>query len=159
MDFIKRFEDRAPEYPLKYVALIDRFALKGGRDEDLKQRTGKAFFNYYEMFMYAAMLGLKNNCRLSMVGEDSKKFIEIRAWQPPELRQFILLSLLARAEHLDLNALEDLEEEEVEKQLTQLKTMLEEYAHGGFDLIDSKMRAEPLFFEGEFWVLEMLGAD
>ncbi len=158
MDFIKRFETRKPEYPVKYrEGIIDRFALVGGGDDELKNRTGKVFSNVYELYMYAAMLGLLRDYRLPVEGLETKGFIEINAWQPPELRQFILMSLLARDKGVDLNLLEDLEDSDAEKELTSLKRLLEEYAHGGFDIIDSKIRAEPMFFEGEFWVLELVG--
>jgi len=57
---------------------------------------------------------------------------------------------------LDFNALEDMEENEVETELTKLKSLLEEYANGGFDLIRAKKEGEPSFFLNENCFLDLL---
>ena len=48
---------------------------------------------------------------------------------------------------IDLNKLEELEDNEVEDKLTELRSILEEYANGGFDLIRSKKEEAPEFFQ------------
>jgi hypothetical protein len=156
MEFIKRFEDRAPVFAKIYLdPIIHRFSLFGGGNEGLKVDSGRYFSNGYEIYMYAAMLGLKKGYRLPMDNLETQKFIEIRAWKPAELVRFIFMALLTKS-NLDLNALEDMEEKEIETELTKLKSLLEEYAHGGFDLIATKIKTEPLFFESEYCFLEML---
>lgn len=156
MEFIKRFEDRAPVYALVYrEPIIDRFSLVGGRDEGLKQETGRFFSNVYEIYMYAAMLGLKNNYRVPLEGVQTRDFNKIRYWQPNELVRFIFMALLAKSD-LDFNALEEMEEGNVEREITKLKSLLEEFANGGFDLISSKLKDSSYFFENEYCFLELL---
>jgi hypothetical protein len=158
MEFIKRLEDRAPVYAKMYrEPIINRFAnVGGGKEEDMFQR-GKFFSNVYELYMYATMLGLKKNYRIPLDNAETQKFIEIRAWQTStELVRFILMAVIARSD-LDLNELENLEESQVERYITRLKELLEEYANGGFDLIYTKVQEEPYFFENEYCFVEMLG--
>jgi hypothetical protein len=156
MEFIKRFEDRAPVYDMVHrQTIIERFSLVGGRDEELKQDTGRTFSNVYELYMYAAMLGLKNNYRIPLEGAKTREFNKIKFWQPNELVRFIFMALVARSD-IDLNALEELGEVEVEREITKLKNLLEEYANGGFDLIQSKAQEFPCFFDNDYCFLELL---
>lgn len=71
---------------------------------------------------------------------------------------FILMALLAKS-GLDLNELEEMEEKQVEAELTGLSKLLEEYANGGFNLIQTKLKQEPSFFDNEFCFLTMLDDD
>ncbi len=156
MEFIKRFEDRAPVYAKIYrEPVVDRFTLVGGGKVDVKFETGKYFSNVYELYMYAAMLGLKKDYRLPLEDLETQKFIEIRAWRPAELVRFVLMAVIAKSD-LDLNTLEDLEDNQVEGKITALKDLLEEYANGGFDLIYTKVKDEPYFFESEYCFIDLL---
>lgn len=158
MEFIKRFEDRAPVYAKIYrEPIVNRFANVGGGRETETFERGKFFSNVYELYMYAAMLGLKKNYRLPLEEVETQKFIEIREWKTSnELVRYIEMTLIARS-NLDLNELENMEEAQVESKLTELRKLLEEYANGGFDLIYTKVQEEPYFFEGEYCFVEMLG--
>jgi hypothetical protein len=158
MEFIKRFEDRAPVYARMYrEPIVNRFANVGGGKETEMFERGKFFSNVYELYMYAAMLGLKKNYRLPLEEVETQKFIEIRDWKTSnELVRFIEMALIARSD-LDLNVLENMEETQVEGKLTELRKELEEYANGGFDLIYTKAQEEPYFFENEYCFVEMLG--
>jgi hypothetical protein len=157
MEFIKRFEDRAPVYDKMYrEPIVNRFANVGGGKETEMFERGKFFSNVYELYMYATMLGLKKNYRLPLGEVETQKFIEIREWKTSfELVRFIEMALIARSD-LDLNELENMEEAQVEGKLTELRKLLEEYANGGFDLIYTKVKEEPYFFENEYCFVEML---
>jgi len=156
MEFIKRFEDRAPVYAKMYhESIIDRFSLVGGRDEDLKQKTGRYFSNIYEIYTYSALLGIKNNYRIPLEGLITKDFNKIRYWQPNELVRFVFMALLTKSD-LNLNLVEEMEEKDVEREITKLKNLLEEYTNGGFDIIYSKIKETPYFFENEYCFLELL---
>lgn len=155
MEFIKRFCDRRPEHLKMYrEPIINRFTRIGREDEEARYESGKYFSRIYETFMYAAYLGLRNDYRIPLVG-DRQYFIEIRAWQPREMVQYLLMVLLAKAD-LDLNELEEMEEKQVEAELNKLNNLLEEYANGGFALIQAKLKEDPAFFEGEFCFVELL---
>lgn len=157
MEFIKRFEDRAPVYAKTYrEPIVNRFANVGGGKETEMFERGKFFSNVYELYMYAAMLGLKKNYRLPLEGVETQKFIEIRDWKTSnELVRFLEMALIARS-NFDMNELENMEEAQVERCLTELKDLLEEYANGGFDLISTKVEEEPHFFDNEYCFVELL---
>lgn len=161
MDFLKRLKDRAPEYDAQYFDLILEFTIEQGagmgrQSEEERWKQGKYFSTRYEMYMYAALLGLRKNYHLPIArGTEKQKFIEMRSWQPMEVTDYIIMGILAKSD-LDFNELEDMQEEEVEKELTKLRSLLEEYANGGFDLIRSKKETEPAFFLNENCFLDLL---
>ncbi|MCC9134984.1 hypothetical protein ACFSKU_19185 [Pontibacter silvestris] len=151
MEFLKRIKDRAPEYDASFEEIILDFTLEqGGKmgtsTEADKWTKGKYFSTKYEIYMYAALLGLKTNYSLPIsYGTEKKKFIEMRSWQPMEITDFVIMAVLAKSD-IDFNELENLEEKEIEKKLTEMKSILESYANGGFDMIRAKRDADPAFF-------------
>jgi len=152
MELLKRIKDRAPEYDDTHENLITRFTLvQGGRAGTASDETaweqGKFFSTKYEIYMYAALLGLKNDYRLP-IRKDAKKekFIEIKSWQPSDLADYVIMGVLAKSD-LDLNVLEKMEEAEVEKEILGVRKLLEDYANGGLDKIRAKVESDPAFFE------------
>jgi len=152
MELLKRIKDRAPEYDATHENLITKFTLvQGGRAGTASDGTaweqGKYFSTKYEIYMYAALLGLKNDYRLPISKEAKKeKFIEIKSWQPSDLADYVIMGVLAKSD-LDLNALEKMEEAEVEKEILGIRKLLEDYANGGLDKIRAKVESDPAFFE------------
>jgi len=161
MDFLKRLKDRAPEYDSQYFDLILEFTIEQGsgmgrQSEEERWNQGKYFSTRYEMYMYAAVLGLRKDYRLPIArGTEKQKFIEIRNWQPMEVTDYIIMSILAKSD-LDFNVLEDMEDDDVEKELTKLRSLLEDYANGGFDLIRAKKQEDSSFFLNENCFLDLL---
>jgi hypothetical protein len=152
MELIKRFKDRAPEYDSSLEELIGKFTvLQGGRAGTATEVTtyeqGKYFTTKYEIYMYATLLGLKSNYKLPLrEGTKKTKFIEIKSWQPTDLADYVIMCILSKA-HLDFAELEKKGDKEIEKEITSLRSLLEEYANGGFDKIRAKLEVEPSFFE------------
>lgn len=162
MELIKRLKEREPEYAELYHDMIMGFTMEqGGRlgtaTESSSWEQGKYFTRRYEIYMYAALLGMKKECRIELPrGTEKRKFIKIDAWQPTEIADYIIMGLLAKSD-IDFSALENMEAEEVEKELTNLRGLLEEYANGGFDLIRAKKEEDPAFFtENENCFLDLL---
>jgi hypothetical protein len=156
IDLLKRFGDRRPEYAKVYRdPIINRFTIVGREDEEARYESGKYFSRIYETYMYAALLGLRRDFCIPLEGMDSQEFIKISSWQPPEMVQYLFMALLAKSE-IDLTSLEEMEEKQVEAELTKLSHLLEGYANGGFDIIQSKMKDNPLFFEGEYCFVELI---
>ena len=152
MELLKKIKDRAPEYDATHEDLITKFTLvQGGRagtaGEGTAWEQGKYFSTKYEIYMYAALLGLKNDYRVP-IGTNAKreKFIEIKSWQPADLADYIIMSVFAKSV-IDFNELENKEDKEVEKEILNLRKQLEEFANGGFDKIRAKLEIEPTFFE------------
>jgi hypothetical protein len=158
MEFLRRFEDRAPEYSMQYRDLIDAFAVIGGDHDDTekKQQSGRFFSNIYEFYVYATCLGLSRDYKIP-IPEGSKKmrFLPIKDWKPSDLMRFVTMSLIAKSD-IDLVAVEDYEEQAVEDKLTELKQLLEAYANGGFDIIEAKRQEDATFFQDEYCFMKLL---
>lgn len=152
MELLKRIKDRSPEYNEQYFQMILDFTIEQGAgmgrsSEEDRWKQGKYFSTRYEIYMYAALLGLKKNYRLPIPkGNKKQKFIEIRSWQPSDVADYVIMGIIAKS-GFDWNALEALEEAEVEDKITELRSILEEYANGGFDLIRAKKEDSPEFFQ------------
>ena len=151
MELLKRIKDRSPEYDSQYYQMILEFAIEqGGKagtsTEETRWKQGKHFSTRYEMYMYAALLGLKKDYKIPIAyGTEKSKFIEMRAWQPQDITEYIIMAVLAKS-GIDFNELENMEEDKVERKITELRSLLEEYANGGFDIIRSKREDDPSFF-------------
>ena len=151
MEILKAIKDKAPEYNSIYEELINRFTLtQGGRagtaTESKAWEQGKYFSTKYEIFMYAALLGLKNNYKLEQpLNAKKTKFIEIKSWQPSELADYIIMCVFAQSK-IDLLELESSALEYIEKEVLVFKKNLEEYANGGFEKIKEKLDSQPEFF-------------
>ena len=151
MEFLKKIKDRAPEYDLGYEDLITRFTVvQGGRAGTATQSAsweqGKYFSTKYEIYMYAVLLGLKNDYRLPLEPKNTSKFIEIKSWQPADLAEYVIMGVISKSE-IDFNELENKDDKEVEKEILSLKKLMEEYANGGFDKIRAKLESSSTFFD------------
>ena len=152
MELLKKIKDRAPEYDAAHEDLITKFTLvQGGRagtaGEGTAWEQGKYFSTKYEIYMYATLLGLKNDYRVPIgINTKKEKFIEIKSWQPADLAEYVIMSVFAKSE-IDLNELENMEDKEVEREILNLRKLMEEYANGGFDKIRAKLESEPTFFD------------
>jgi len=150
MALLKTIKEREPEYDATHEDLIAKFTLlQGGRAGTATEATaweqGKYFSTKYEIYMYATLLGLKNDYRIPL-GAKKEKFIQIRSWQPQDLADYLIMGVLAKSD-IDFNELETKEDKEVEKDILNLRKLMEEYANGGFDKIRAKLEGEPSFFE------------
>lgn len=153
MELLKKIKDKAPEYDSKHEEFILRFTVgQGGKagtaGDEATFEQGKQFTTKFEFFMYATLLGLKNNYRLP-IAKDAKKtsfMYYIKHWQPTDLVDYIIMGLIAKS-NIDLNEIENKNETEVEKEILNLRKLMEEYANGGFDKIRAKLESEPTFFE------------
>jgi dnd system-associated protein 4 len=152
MELLKKIKDRAPEYDATHEDLITKFTLvQGGRagtaGEVAAWEQGKYFSTKYEIYMYAALLGLKNDYRIPIrTNVKKEKFIEIKYWQPADLADYVIMCVFAKSD-IDLNGLENIDDKDVEKEILNLRKLMEEYANGGFDKIRSKLEQEPTFFD------------
>ena len=150
MDLLKKIKERSTEYDACHDEMITKFTVvQGGRagtaSDSETWDQGKYFSNKYEIFMYAALLGLKQDYRVQL-GSSKKKFIEMQSWKPIELAEYIIMGTLAKLD-IPLFEIESKDEKEVEKVILDLRKLLEEYANGGFDKIRAKYDSDPTFFD------------
>lgn len=152
MELLKRIKDRSPEYDAKYYDMILDFTIEQGagmgrQSEQDRWKQGKYFSTRYEIYMYAALLGMKRDYRIPIPrGTKKEHFIPIESWRPNEVADYVIMALLGKVD-IDLNALEHMEEEEVEEKITELRGHLESYANGGLDIIRGKRDEDPAYFQ------------
>jgi hypothetical protein len=165
MDLLKKIKDRAPEYEASLEGLITQFTLvQGGRAGSANEATaweqGKFFNTKYEIYMYAALIGLKTDYKVPLTENSKKeKFIEIKSWQPTDLADYIVMGVIAKS-GIDLLELEGQEEKDIDKTILKIRKLLEEYANGGLDKIRSKLEKDSSFFENnENCFLDFLNAE
>lgn len=152
MELINRLKGTAPQYLNTYKELIARFTLAQGgtagtATEQERWSQGKYFSTQYEIYMYATVLGLKRGYKIPLTaGVEKSKFIELRAWQPVDVADYIIMGIIAESD-VDLNTVEEMEEKEIDGIVGKLRREIEEYANGGFDIINSKLNDDAMFFE------------
>lgn len=153
-----RFLKKTPFYPIRYRAsILDRFSRIGGGPEEEKFERGKFFANYYECYLYAAFLGIQQNYKIDLTNrsQEGQKFIEIEFWKYSDLVQFLFLSLLV-LKNKSLISYDEMEEDQQDIAALELVYLLEAYANGGFDLINSKLQEDPNYFNNTFSVVSFL---
>lgn len=157
VDLYESFSKKEPRYPTVFrESIVDKFSRIGGGREEEKFAKGKFFSNYYECFMYAVVLGLKNDYRIAFDrNKEGTRFLLVDSWHPRQMVEFIFMSLLTKSGE-DLYDLEGLSDDDVDKKALELIVLMEEYAHGGFDLIRAKMQAEPNYFVDHFSAVNFL---
>jgi len=129
----------------------------GTSTEEEKYERGKYFSTRYEMYMYAVLLGLRKNYELPLESStDKKSFIKIGAWNPETITNYIIMSVIAKGDY-DLFEMEEMDESELEKKITEIKSDIESFANGGFDIIYAKAQEdENYFIENENSFLDLL---
>lgn len=162
MNLLERIQIKEPQYDGKYYQFILDYTIEQGSkmgtsSESEKWERGKYFSTRYEMYMYATLLGLRKDYFLPLENSaDKKSFIKIGSWKPESITNYIIMSILAKGEY-DFFAMEDLDNSELDNKLSQIKSDIEAFANGGFDIIYSKAQEdENYFIENENSFLDLL---
>ncbi|MDB2385580.1 hypothetical protein N9V96_03835 [Polaribacter sp.] len=126
---------KRPRYAVSRIPVLDAFSEKGSKSSDYSR-----FGPYYEIYIYAMMLGIKNKQRLSLPPRDlTKDFIEMGKWKrDSSLIDFLLMVIFTQTDDLqiDWNELEDLEDDQLNKVISSVVTLIEEYANGGLEYLE-----------------------
>jgi hypothetical protein len=162
MNLLDRIQIKEPRYDSKYYQFILDYTIEQGSrmgtsTEKEKYERGKYFSTRYEMYMYAALLGLRKDYVLPLESStDKKSFNKIGAWNPETVTNYIIMSVIAKGDY-DLFEMEEMDDSELEKKITQIKSEIEAYANGGFDIIHSKYQEdENYFIENENSFIDLL---
>ena len=116
----------------------------------------RKFFNqYWQPFAWATMIGYKNNRRVPINGKSDSgifKFSVINNQAPNILKSLIIIAI---------GKLDD--DENIELQLKKLKdpsiivNIINEYANGGFEIINRKLKKDPdYFYEHNMFIEDLL---
>ena len=164
IDLIEELGKKNPRYSLRHRKLIQGFARKGAIDyHELGEKSydlGKFFTNFYEFYLYATFIGIytKNPVPIND-SEETKVFgVPMRDWNSNgsgQTVQYLWMTMLVLSE-LDLNSLEKMEQKEVEREMLKISRLIEAYANGGFEFIESKVEENPAFFEDDDCFIKLL---
>lgn len=160
-NILERFDKKTPYYPNRFRDLIDRLSRKRAFDtssgtEEEKFSQGKIFANYYECFLYATILGIRQNYRVPLDrAVEGTKFIAVESWRPRQLVEYVFMALLALSD-INLIDLEEMDDQQTDDKAFELVRLIEEYAHGGFDLMQSRLADEPQLFETPYGAVSFL---
>lgn len=113
-----------------------------------------SFAAFYELYLYAFVIGLHGNKRANLKTLDTFNAIEEWRSDKKDIFSKLLMALLsiesvrkeAEFDFLSLE-MEDLDESELKKRVNNLIRIIEEYANGGFEMIYERYNSSPEYFE------------
>jgi len=155
---------KTPRYSMKYRRLIEGFARKGAVDYyesgEKSYDLGKFFTNFYEFYLYSAFIGLYINNPLPFDKDEKTNvfWVPMRDWNSnnsAQTVQYLWMIMFVKSE-LDFNALEDMDQKGVEREMLNVSRLIEVYANGGFDFINSKVTENPAFFDDDDCFVKLL---
>ncbi|HEX8577907.1 MAG TPA: hypothetical protein VF677_16600 [Flavobacterium sp.] len=125
---------KRPRYANSRIPVIEVLANKGSRHSEYSQ-----FGPIYELYIYAFMLGLKNNLKLPLPPRElTTDFLELGKWKrDSSLVDFLLMIVFTKSGELgfDWNNLEDMEDADLNNVITKIIAFFEEYANGGLEYL------------------------
>jgi len=152
---------KTPSYNSTYSELFAKYALKGNaeKSEEILKTKGLLFYSQYEFFMYSFFLGVYSNNRIKVnAPEDGVANFghQIEYWgkkgRDPLRKDFsnlqkYMFAILVTYSDIDFIALEKEESKEaINKNVSTLLTLMEEFANGGLQIIKEKCEDEPNYF-------------
>jgi dnd system-associated protein 4 len=154
------FARKTPHYPNAFKDMVDTMSRKRAFDSSIgtekeKSSQGKLFSSYYQCYMYATILGMRLKYRIPFDRAAGTKFIEIDAWRPRDMTRYIFMGLLALSD-INLIDLEGLTDDQSDAKAFELMRLMEEYAHGGFDIMRSKLKEDKYYFDHSHSIIHFL---
>lgn len=135
-EFKSNLVAKRPRYANSRIPLLEALANKGSRSSEYSQ-----FGPIYELYIYAMMIGIKKKSRLPLPPRNiTSDFLEIGKWKrDSSLVDFLLMVIFTQTDDLsiDWNELEDMEEEQLNKVISDVVTIIEEYANGGLEYLEN----------------------
>lgn len=135
-EFKSNLLSKRPRYANSRIPLIEALANKGSRSSEYSQ-----FGPIYELYIYAMMIGIKRKSRLPLPPRNiTSDFLEIGKWKrDSSLVDFLLMVLLTQTDDISFswNDLEDLEEDQLNAVISEMVTLIEEYANGGLEYLEN----------------------
>tara|TARA_R110001592_G_scaffold32178_11_gene112866 strand:- start:11085 stop:11567 length:483 start_codon:yes stop_codon:yes gene_type:complete len=135
-EFKSNLVTKRPRYANSRIPLIEALANKGSRSSEYSQ-----FGPIYELYIYAMMTGIKKKRRLPLPPRNlTSDFLEIGKWKrDSSLVDFLLMVIFTQTDDLniDWNELEDMEEDQLNKVISDVITLIEEYANGGLEFLEN----------------------
>lgn len=135
-EFRSNITTKRPRYAKSRIPLLEAFSEKGSRNADYSR-----FGPIYELYIYAMMLGVKRNTRLPLPPRNlTSDFLELGKWKrDSSLVDFLLMVLFTQTDDLSFewNELEDMQEDQLNKVVSEIIILIEEYANGGLEYLET----------------------
>ena len=128
---------KRPRYAKSKIPVIDAFANKGQSKSEYSQ-----FGPIYELYIYAFRLGLKKGMKHPLPTRNlTQDFVEIGKWKrDSSLVDFLLMIIFSHADEIgfDWNELEDMDDKEIHKVISDIVEFIESYANGGLEYLQQE---------------------
>lgn len=135
-EFKSNLVSKRPRYANSRIPLLEALANKGSRSSEYSQ-----FGPIYELYIYAMMIGIKKKSRLPLPPRNiTSDFLEIGKWKrDSSLVDFLLMVIFTQTDDItfDWNDLENMEEDQLNKVISEIVTIIEEYANGGLEYLEN----------------------
>lgn len=150
-DFRQKINYIRPSYLTERRPLMEILSNKGSTKSEYAQ-----FGPFYQTYIYAFFLGFNKGERLPISGK-TEQFREFGLWQPKGIIDFIIMLLFTNVDELkDWNALEDIDENEIDSKVKIFLKALEEYTNAGLLYLQDKYNNERNEFQDEFVFINLL---
>jgi hypothetical protein len=154
-----KLKNLKPAYLRRFEDLIKLHAQFGGGASSEKYIQAKSFSNVYEFYIYAYFLGIKKAKKFEVLeSDDTNTFWEILNWKPTDLVDCLLSSAIAES-GLDLAKMEQMEESEIVVSVKSIRSNIEAYANGGFDVISRTADEDPEAASDDRFFINLLGQE
>lgn len=128
---------KRPRYAKSRIPMMEAFANKGQSKSEYSQ-----FGPLYELYIYAFILGIKIKSFLPLPNRNlTQDFVEIGKWKrDSSLVDFLLMIVFTHSDEIGFNwnELEDLQENELNKVITNIISFIEGYANGGLEFLQNE---------------------
>lgn len=135
-EFKSNIITKRPRYANSRIPFLEAYSEKGSRSADYSR-----FGPIYELYIYAMMLGIKRKSRLPLPPRNlTSDFLELGKWKRDSaLVDFLLMVLFTQTNELSFewNELEDMDEEHLNKIVSEIINLIEEYANGGLEYLET----------------------
>ena len=144
---LKIFDNKNVRYPAYQSGLVDKLTKTNGLNRSEESERYKPFSSVSECFIYAALVGLRANYQLPFEQDSAGVWLQqIKYWEPADKARYMTMGLLALADFAFVE-LENLSEQEADEKATELVSLLETYAKGGFEMMGARIIDLPYYFE------------
>ena len=153
-EFRDKIYIKRPKYLTSKKDIVTLSALKGSKKSKFLR-----FGPYYEIFMYAFIIGYNRKERLPLSDGSSKKdFYKIGEWKPKGIVDYILLLMFSDKSIIkyEWDELEDFEEVKIDQVVSNIITAIEEYANAGLSYLGERMDTDNTEFTDPFVFVNIL---
>lgn len=145
---------KKPKYLTSKKDIVTLSALKGSKKSDFLR-----FGPYYEIYMYAFIIGYNRKERLPLAdGSGKKDFYKIGEWKPKGIVDYILLLIFSDNSIIkyEWDELEELNDDKIDEVISNIIKAIEEYANAGLSYLGDKIKNDKNEFTDPYVFVNIL---